>query len=320
MTQTIAQPSAPPPTLTAASEHANRDGTIGLLYGVAAYSFWGIVAAYFKLLAHVPPMVVLSNRIAWSALFLVIVIASQRRFRELWRCMCQPRTLLLLAGSTIAIAVNWGTFIWAVTHKQLLGASLGYFMSPLVTVLLALVVLRERLRIGQITALLVATIAVLTMVIAERQVPYVALSLGVSFSIYGLIRKQTAVAATTGLLIETLLLLPFSLLLITQHTIVRDETTTTHALLALSGLITAIPLLWFVGAATRLRLSTLGFLQYLSPTGQFLLGRFVYHEPFNATKLACFSIVWLSLVIFTIDSLMAYRRNRAGAIPIPIPE
>lgn len=317
MTQTIVQPSL---STAAATGHANRDATIGLLYGVAAYSFWGIVAAYFKLLAHVPPMVVLSNRIAWSALFLVIVIAGQRRYREVWRVARNRRTMLLLAGSTIAIAVNWGTFIWAVTNNQLLGASLGYFMSPLVTVLLALVVLRERLRIGQIAALALATAAVLTMVVAERQVPFVALALGVSFSIYGLIRKQTAVTPTTGLLIETLLLLPFALMLIARHTIARDESPTTHTLLALSGLITAIPLLWFAAAATRLRLSTLGFLQYLSPTGQFLLGRFVYHEPFNATKLACFSIVWVSLAIFTMDSVMAYRKHRATIGPLAVPE
>jgi chloramphenicol-sensitive protein RarD len=248
------------------------------------------------------------------------VIGGQRRFREVWRVIRDRRTMLLLMGSTIAIAVNWGTFIWAVTHNQLLQSSLGYFISPLVTVLLALLVLRERLRIGQITALVLATIAVMTMVIAERQVPVVALALGVSFSIYGLIRKQTAVAPTAGLLIETLMLLPFALLLISQHTIARDETSATHALLALSGLITAIPLLWFAAAARRLRLSTLGFLQYLSPTGQFLLGRFVYHEAFSALKLACFSIVWLSLIIFTIDSVMAYRRNRIAAMPVPIPE
>src|SRR4026207_278753 len=112
MTQTIVQPSAPPPPLASASEHANRDATVGLLYGIAAYSFWGIVAAYFKLLAHVPPLVVLSNRIAWSALFLVFVLAGQRRFRDVWRLLRDRRTMTLLAGSTISIAVNWGTFIW----------------------------------------------------------------------------------------------------------------------------------------------------------------------------------------------------------------
>ncbi|CAN5516314.1 EamA family transporter RarD [soil metagenome] len=309
MTQTITQPPAPP-TLDYAAARNNRDATTGLLYGVAAYSFWGIVAAYFKLIAHVPPLVVLSNRIAWSALFLVIVVAIQRRWSELGRCLRDLRTMRLLAASTIAISVNWFTFIWAVTHNQLLGASLGYFMSPLVTVLLALIVLRERLRIGQIAALLLAMTAVVVMVLAERRVPLVALSLGVSFSVYGLIRKQTVVAPIIGLLIETLILLPITLLLIARHTIAVDETYSTHALLALSGLITALPLLWFVAAARRLRLSTLGFLQYLSPTGQFILGRFVYYEPFSKIKLACFAIVWLSLLIFTIDSVLAYRAGR----------
>src|SRR5262245_183478 len=134
MTQTITPVSAAPVSLSHTSAQPNRDATIGLLYGVAAYSFWGIVAAYFKLLAHVPPLVVLSNRITWSALLLVGIIVSQRRLRDLWQTVRQPRTMLLLSASTIAIAVNWGTFIWAVTNNQLLGASLGYFLSPLVTV------------------------------------------------------------------------------------------------------------------------------------------------------------------------------------------
>lgn len=310
------------PSLTRASSanHAHRDATIGVIYGVAAYSFWGIVAAYFKLLAHVPPLVVLANRIAWSTVVLVVIVIAQRRWREILITLRQPRTMLLLLGSTCAIALNWGTFIWAVTHNQLLQSSLGYFISPLVTVLLALIVLRERLRVGQTIALILTALAVATMIIAERTIPLVALSLGVSFSLYGLIRKQTVVAPTTGLLIETLMLLPLCLLMIGRHAMAADESLRTHGLLALSGLITAVPLLWFVAAARRLPLATLGFLQYLSPTGQFILGRFVYHEPFSSLKLACFSVVWLALVIFSIDSVIAFRRSRAGVIEVIAPE
>jgi chloramphenicol-sensitive protein RarD len=151
-------------------------------------------------------------------------------------------------------------------------------------------------------------------------VPVVALVLGTSFSFYGLIRKQTSVAPTIGLLIETLMLLPLSLLMISRHAIAHDQTFATHGLLALSGVITALPLLWFVAAARRLPLATLGFLQYLSPTGQFILGRYVYHEPFSAVKLVCFSIVWLSLLIFSVDSFFAYRKKRAIAIVVVAPE
>jgi chloramphenicol-sensitive protein RarD len=185
---------------------------------------------------------------------------------------------------------------------------------------LGLAVLRERLRLGQSIALILTTIAVGTMIFAERKIPFVALSLGVSFSLYGLIRKQTAVPPTIGVLIETLLLLPFALLMISRHAITHDETFRTHGLLALSGVITAVPLLWFVAAARRLPLATLGFLQYFSPTGQFLLGRFVYHEPFNVFKLTCFSVVWVALVIFSIDSVIAYRRHRATLFPVVAPE
>jgi chloramphenicol-sensitive protein RarD len=222
--------------------------------------------------------------------------------------------LLLLLASTLAIAINWFVFIWAVAHGQLLGASLGYFINPLVTVMLGLLVLGERLRVGQAIALVLAACAVSALVVAERSVPIVPLSLAFSFASYALLRKQAVVAPIIGLFVETMLLLPFALWVIVRQVSTQHTDSYTYALLAMSGLITALPLIWFSAAARRLRLATMGFLQYLSPTGQFLLGRFAYHEPLHRTKLLCFAVVWVALLIFTIDSLRAYRRMRVAAM------
>jgi chloramphenicol-sensitive protein RarD len=180
--------------------------------------------------------------------------------------------------------------------------------------MLGLLVLGERLLTGQTIALILATGAVGALVIAERQVPVVSISLALSFASYALLRKQAVVAPIIGLFVETMILLPFALWVIAQQMRTQYTDAYTYQLLALSGLITALPLIWFSAAARRLRLATMGFLQYLSPTGQFLLGRFAYDEPLNRTKLLCFAVVWAALLIFTIDSLRAYRRLRLAAI------
>lgn len=285
----------------------------GLLCGLGAYASWGVVPMYFKLLKHVPPMVVLAHRISWSILFLLIVIAAQHRWREILATLRSGRTLLLLAASTTVLAINWFVFIWAMTNNQVISASLGYFINPLVAVMLGMIFLRERMRPAQTVAIVIATIAVATIIVGERRVPVVALSLAFSFGTYGLLRKVAVVAPLVGLLIETALLIPIALPYAIAHAEPAHHLHTL-ALLALSGIVTAVPLLWFAAAARRLRLSTLGFLQYLAPTCQFLLGRFLYGEPFSAIRLIGFSFVWVALLVFTVDSIRAYRLGKRAAL------
>jgi chloramphenicol-sensitive protein RarD len=308
------------PTPATARDHHRSDALFGLLCGVGAYASWGFVAIYFKLIAHVPAIVVLGHRIAWSALLLVIVIALQRRWDELRACLRNGNTMRLLAASTIAVAINWFTYIWAVGHDQVIVASLGYFINPLISVLLGVIFLKERLRTIQGISLLIATGAVTTMVVLGGEFPTIAIVIAVSFAVYGLLRKLAVVAPMIGLLVETAILLPLALIPIGRYATTTSATVGTYGLLAMSGFITAIPLLWFAAAARRLRLSTLGFLQYLSPTGQFLLGRFLYHEPLDRTKLTCYACIWVALLIFSIDSIRAYRRPRAAALAVNPPE
>lgn len=314
----------PPPR--ASRDAARADKAFGLLCGIGAYGSWGVVPIYFKLLAHVPAIAILGHRIAWSALFLAILISIQHRWRELRACLVQRATLGLLVLSTIAITINWFTYIWAVTHERVIAASLGYFINPLISVLLGVIFLKERLRIGQGIALIVAAAAVTAMVVIGGEFPVIALIIATSFGAYALLRKLAVVAPMIGLLVETGILLPIALFWIGRHaTSATSATTTTttigtYGLLSLSGIITAVPLLWFAAAARRLQLSTLGFLQYLSPTGQFLLGRFLYREPLSAAKLTCYSVIWVALLIFTIDSAMAFRRQRLRQLPVALPE
>jgi chloramphenicol-sensitive protein RarD len=303
-----------------AGQHDRSDVALGLFCGIAAYASWGIFPVYFKLVGHVPAIVVLAHRIAWSALFLVIVISVQRRWDDLRECLRNRLTLRLLLCSTAAIAINWFVFIWAVTHERIIAASLGYFINPLISVLLGVIFLKEHLRLGQGVALIIAAGAVAAMVVLSGEVPTISVVIAVSFAAYALLRKLAVVAPTIGLLVETGILLPFSLLLIGRQAATTPTAHGTYALLSLSGLVTALPLLWFAAAARRLRLSTMGFLQYLSPTGQFLLGRLVYHEPLSASKLACYAAIWAALALFTIDSAVGYRKQRRALLPVALPD
>ncbi len=284
-----------------------RQQSLGLIYGIAAYGTWGLAPIYFKAVKHVPAQLVLAHRIAWSVLLVLIILAMKNRWREVIECVRNRRTLLLLVASTIAVAVNWYVYIWSVGHDRVITASLGYFINPLVNVLLGVLILRERLRPGQTIAVILAASAVMSLMIAERQVPTIPLVIATSFGLYGLLRKQAVVAPIIGLFVETAILLPFSLVFITAEGSIFHTDARTFGLLALSGVITAIPLIWFSAAARRLRLTTMGFLQYLSPTGQFLLGLFAYHEPLDHRRLICFVGVWIALGIFAIDSMTAAR-------------
>lgn len=299
---------------------ATSERTTGVIYGLAAFLWWGLCPIYFKAVAHVAPSEVLAQRIVWSFVLLMVLLAVRGRLGETARAARQPRVLLALSASTVLVAVNWYTFIWAVSHDQVLQASLGYFINPLVNVLLGLVVLRERLRPWQWLSLALAVAGVALLGLRLGGVPVISLTLAFSFGLYGLIRKMASVGPTVGLAIESALLTPIALVALViwnaQGTLAFGHLDrATDGLLALSGVITALPLVWFAAGARRLRYSTMGFLHYTTPSGQFLLAVFAYHEPFSSQKLMSFLLIWIALAVFTADTVAAHRGRRRRVQP-----
>ncbi len=286
----------------------------GVFYGLAAYTWWGIAPIYFKIIvARAPGTEVLAHRILWSSFFLLGLIAVRRQWATLWRVLFHaPRVLLVLACAASLISVNWYVFIWVHAHDQVLQASLGYFINPLISVALGFFILGERLRRLQVLSVALAAAGVTYLTIASGEPPLIALLLACSFAAYGLIRKLVAVDAMVGQTIETLLLAPLCLgylMWVQAHgggAFGRDSIGT-DALLIAGGVITALPLLWFTCAARRLRLVTVGFLQYLAPSGQFLIAWFVFREPLSAQRLVCFVMIWVALAMYSLD---AVRRAR----------
>lgn len=297
---------------------------LGVIYGVIAYGLWGVFPLYFHVLAEagVTPWQILAHRIWWSCGLLALLVTYQRRWRELWQALANRKTLLMLAASTILIALNWLTFLIAVSSGQKIQASLGYFLTPLMNVLLGVTVLGERLRPMQLASVLLAAAGVAIMTVDSQQLPWIALVLATTFAFYGLCRKTVAVDSVLGLALETLLLAPLALVALVYwygSGIAKTPTAGTGALLVLSGLATAIPLLCFASAARRLRFVTIGFLQYLGPTIQFALAVLVFHEPFAGMRVVAFSVIWIAIGIYCVDSIVALRRAGPYAKPIPQP-
>src|SRR5688572_27084689 len=270
---------------------------------MSAYLMWGFIPLFFKLVTHVPPIVVLSHRIVWSVLFVGALLTAQRRWAEVVAAVRSRRAMTVLAASTAMIAVNWFVFLWAVTNRQVVQAGLGYFINPLVSVVLGMVFLRERLRGGQAAALLLAAAGVGVQVVALGHVPWVALTLAVSFGLYALLRKTAPSGPLVGLFVETALLVPFALFFVTASTRAGGAPWTgrTYAVLASSGVITAVPLLLFATAARRLRMATLGFMQFVAPTCQLLLAVLAFREPFTRWHLVSFGLIWAGLVLYSLD-------------------
>jgi chloramphenicol-sensitive protein RarD len=286
----------------------------GLLYGLAAYGLWGLVPLYFKAIVQVPPAETLAHRVVWSVVFLAGVLSLTGRWPDLVRCFRSRPLLLILLASTLLIGLNWFVFIYAVSQRQVLETSLGYFITPLVNVLLGMVFFGERLRPRQWLALTLAAGGVLILAVAAGQVPWIALTLAVSFGTYGLLRKMAPIDGLISLAVETLLLFPAAVGFL--GFLAWDDAIswgaidrTTDVLLPLSGVVTTVPLLCFGAAARRLRLSTLGFLQYLSPSLAFLLAVGPFGEPFTTEQMASFGCIWTALAIYSADSVLAYRRR-----------
>ena len=286
----------------------------GLAMGVAAYLLWGVFPAYFPLLEPAGPIEILAQRVLWSVLTMTTLVLVLRRTAALRAVLRDRRTVLLLLGSSAAISVNWGGFVYGVNSGHVLETSLGYFINPLVTVLLGVLVLGERLRPAQWAALGVAVVAVAVLTVDYGRLPWVALTLAFSFGIYGLLKKTADVGAVEGLAVETALLTPFAAAYVGWLAVAGGAVFGTRgpghaALFVLLGGITAVPLLLFGGAATRVSMVTLGLLQYLAPILQFLLGLWWFGEHMPASRWIGFGLVWVALVVFTAEAWTHRRRQ-----------
>ncbi|MCH7924245.1 MAG: EamA family transporter RarD [Planctomycetes bacterium] len=292
----------------------------GVFYGLAAYLWWGLVPIYFKAVAHVPAPEVLAHRVVWAFMLLAILMRLRGKWRAAPGLLRDRRTMVTLCATTMLIALNWFVFIWAVANDKVLQASLGYFINPLVNVLLGFLFLRERLTGWQKVSVILAATGVAYLAFQGKEVPTVALVLAGSFGLYGLLRKTAKVDAILGLGVETALLLPLAIgylayLITTDQCRFGAVSWRTDVLLASGGIITAVPLLWFTNAARRLRLATLGFLQYIAPTGQFLLAVALYGEDFTQAHAISFGCIWTALAIYSVDAAarsMPGRTKRSG--------
>lgn len=296
---------------------------LGVFYGAAAYALWGVFPLYFNVLfkAGVGPLEVLAFRIFWSCLLLLVLVTWAGRWRELITAVQDRRVFLLLLASTLLIATNWLTFLYAVSTHQVLQSSLGYFLTPLANVVLGVTVLRERLRWGQLVGVSLAAVGVLLLTISGGELPWIALLLAISFAFYGLCRKTVAVDSLLGLTIETMFLAPIAGLYLGALQVMGKATPVSNTMLAMligSGFATAVPLLFFASAARRLRFVTLGFLQYIGPTLQFLVAVVNLREPFGQEKMLSFAFIWLAVAVYSIDSLLAYRRPLAVKAALPL--
>jgi chloramphenicol-sensitive protein RarD len=288
----------------------------GILSAALAFLCWGLFPLYFHAIDEVPPLQILAHRMIWSLLFLLVVLTVRRQWGWL-RLARQPRVLGVFAGSACLLSINWLIYIWSVNNGHVIEASLGYFINPLVNIMFGYLLLKERLRRAQWLAIAVAALGVAWLTWQAGTMPWIALALAASFGGYGLMRKTAPLGALEGLSFETMVLFPLAAAYVTwltlhgQNAFLNTPSNATRALLLAAGPITAIPLLLFASGARQIPLSVLGLLQYLSPTLQFLLGVWLFHEAFTAERLVGFVLIWLALALFALEGLL----NRPQAIP-----
>ncbi len=290
---------------------------IGGAFAVTAYTLWGIAPLYFKQIAEVPAAEILIHRIVWSFALLTLMITLMKTWPSVVAVMRQPKKMLAMLGTGVLLAGNWGLFIWAVNNHHMLDASLGYYINPLLNVLLGMVFLGERLRKLQWVAVALAVIGVGLQLVHYGSLPWIALVLASSFALYGLFRKKLAVDAIGGLFIESMLLMPFALWYWWQFAQspaadLLQNSWQLNAWLLAAGVVTTVPLLCFIAAARRLQLSTMGFFQYIGPSFMFGFGVFLYNEPLESSKLLTFAFIWTALVVYSLDALYQVRKNHVA--------
>ena len=289
----------------------SREQKLGGIFAATAYSLWGLAPLYFKQIDFIPAIEILVHRIVWSFLLLLLVLLALKQAGKVLAVLRQPKMLGWLLLSALLLGGNWGLFIWAVNSHHMLDASLGYYINPLLNVVLGMLFLGERLRKLQWAAVILASSGVVLQVLTFGSVPWIALTLAGSFAIYGLMRKKLAVDAISGLFIESLLLMPLALWYWWQFADssavnLLQNSWQLNGFLVAAGLVTTVPLLCFIAGARRLQLSTMGFFQYIGPSFMFVFGVWLYQEPFAAERLVTFGLIWLALLLYTAD---AWRYN-----------
>lgn len=289
----------------------------GLVYAALAFVWWGLFPLYFRLVTTVPASQVLAHRVVWCLMFLGVALTWRRQWGWLGTVTRQPKVLAAFVASALLIGANWLAYIWAVSHGHVIESSLGYFITPLVNVLLGVTLLHERLRRAQWLALTLAAFGVLWLTLQAGRPPWIALSLAITFGGYGLLRKIAVLGALEGLTLETLLLAPLALLVLGLATLhgsasfPAPDALTNLWMIAL-GPVTAVPLLLFAAGARRLSMATLGIVQYIGPSIQFALGLWVFGEPFSAARFVGFACIWLALALYTLDG---WRVSRVATAP-----
>lgn len=292
----------------------DRSRKIGVAYALAAFGFWGIVPVYFKAVVHVSPQEVLCHRVIWAVPLVALMITLFRDWKNLFAALSSMRILCTLFVSATLLAVNWFVFIYAVSTNRILQVSLGYYINPLVNVLLGIVFLKERLRPLQGVAVLLAAGSTISLTIYYGRFPWIALGLALTFAFYGFIRKTVRIESVNGLFVETIFIAPFALAFLLWQGQKGDiafgsvdwQTTT---LLVLAGAVTTFPLVWFTSGARRLQLSTIGILQYLAPSLMFILAVFFYGEAFSFINSITFALIWIALAIFVLDTVVLKPRG-----------
>ncbi|NCC76782.1 MAG: EamA family transporter RarD [Clostridia bacterium] len=288
----------------------NREKSIGVATAVVAYTLWGFLPVYWKVLGAVPALEVLSHRIIWSLVFVALIIGFGRQWGRIRPIISDHHQVRLIILAAIMIALNWGLFIWAVQSNRLLDSSLGYYINPLIAVLLGVIVFKEKLNPWQKLAIASAAIGVLILIVKAGRVPWLSFALALTFGIYGAIKKAVKATSLIGLALETAVLAPLALLFIISRQVTGQgalggSSLTVTLFLLGAGVATAIPLILFAFSAKRIPLSTLGITQYIAPTLMFLFGVFVYHEPFQVVNGISFAFIWLALVIYSLSQVKA---------------
>jgi chloramphenicol-sensitive protein RarD len=290
----------------------------GVIQAVLAYSIWGFMPVFFKLFGDVPPLEIVSHRVIWCAPLLIAILVLRREIANLANALRNPKTLRLLLLSSVLIAVNWGVYIFAVASDHVIAASLGYFLNPLFNILLGYLLFSERLSRIQLCAVAIATIGVVILATGALSTLWISVTLGLSFSLYGAVRKTAPVESLPGLSAETMILAPFAIgyaiwIANTGPGIGWGSSAGMNATLMCGAIITAVPLLLFGSAARKIGYSTIGFIQYIGPSIQFLFAIFVYHEPMNAQQIICFGLIWSALALFTWDAVSRFQSASKAA-------
>lgn len=299
------------------NRNESNSKAVGILYATGAFSLWGILPLYWKALSKFSAGIIFSHRIFWSFIFIMSIIIFKGRLTAAKMVIKNKKKMMAIMTSSMLISLNWFLYIWAVNSGHIVEASLGYYINPLISVLLGVLVLKERLNRGPLIAIFVAVAGVLVATVEYGKFPWIAISLAVSFGLYGLVKKVAGVASDIGLALETAFVAPLALVYIIMSQGINGSfihlDMTSMSLLILSGVVTALPLLWFTKGAQLIPLTTLGFIQYLAPSISLMIGIFVFGEPFSTTDAVCFGLIWCSILIFSL-SQYSFKINQSSAV------